>query len=62
MIKQTEGSTIPSCSSLMFFFDKDDMDYFFEILYIYVLFCICVETNFVDFEEFCELKTVVRNS
>ena len=28
---------------------------------LYVLFFICVETNFVDFKEFCGFMTYVRN-
>ena len=27
-----------------------------------VLFCICVEANFVDIEEFCSLMTFVQNN
>ena len=42
------------------------MDDFFEksvcCLYMYVMFYVCVETNFVDFEQFCSLMTFVRNS
>ena len=45
------------------FFDKVDITISSKscVWRLYVLFYVCVETNFVDFEEFSGFMTFVRN-
>ena len=59
-IRSVLKSTIPACPSLMYFFLKKGRLLLQKFVFG-VLFHICVVTKVVDFEEFCDFMTFVRN-
>ena len=65
--KSTEWSTIPACPSLVCFFDRGDTGGTVSLnilcpMFVYVLFHICLEANFVDSKECGSLMTCVQNN